>query len=704
MSSRGIWKGWCVCGLVVMGAISCTPPEESKVALHWSPGDRFFVAAHRERPWLDWGPSEVTSDESVWSVEVVSAGWIPEFGNPLRRYAQTELGLVSLSVLAFFQDPALNTGSYKEDFSPVVFVVFQSDRDRAVGVVEFLGDDPPRVWTDFEFGSSWSALTQLDLTPAPVFLAPWGTTWSAQPWWLEDGSAIASTAPGDGSIQVDWWSPLSALEASCQYTEETHWPTKCGYGSSVFYRLVGEDLSAAEVAVSRTVPNRDWQSALAEADSESVYRYSITETVDWQKTAWSGSVWSLNKSSMVWGADDRSTISGALYVDALPLARTLAGLRAERQVHDSEALAYEESEAFAALDARVSEYYATVLADFQSGRWHRDGQWLVHDDGRAVDVDSMSTLDKVAYLRLLNGEHDPFRVCSWEILHHWWPEDAQGRDHAAGWAAAAWRAPEPTLDITLGRRGRTLKFMIADQKAVLAEIYGAANAIPQGQNWRTEGADSFDLTPAMFHAFVQRSNNSQSSQGIVDIDPTSRLRPLPLVSAEVRMRELDVPVENPTLNINTASVAQLREKLGLSSSDAEALVRWRYRRGPFSFLEDARQAVGGGGYRKLMGGGATKNDGEERVFAVVADVQFASDAVDPQHADRETPIRLARRYGYTLVTDRDLRILRGSWDNPSDHPDLYWTLVGLSAETGAGQSNPWLGPSDALRWLGLDVN
>ena len=202
-------------------------------------------------------------------------------------------------------------------------------------------------------------------------------------------------------------------------------------------------------------------------------------------------------------------------------------------------------------------------------------------------------------------------MCSSD-LHHWAPGDGEGSGHGAGWAAAAGRVPEPDAAVTMGRRGRSVTFSTADQKALLAEIFGSVHAVYEGERWTGDGSDSFDLTPAIFHALLQRSNNSQSSQGVVDIDPTSRVRPLPLVSAEVRMEELGVPVENPTLNVNTASVAELQERLDLGSSDAESLVQWRYRHGPFSFLESTRAAGGRSAYRKLLSGAATDNQGEIR--------------------------------------------------------------------------------------------
>ena len=93
----------------------------------------------------------------------------------------------------------------------------------------------------------------------------------------------------------------------------------------------------------------------------------------------------------------------------------------------------------------------------------------------------------------------------------------------------------------------------------------------------------------------------------------------------------------------------------------------------------------------------------ERTFDATAVVTLTTDAVSENHVDSGDPESFNKTWGYTLVTNEEGVVLRGEWDNDSDHPDFAWVPYSNPHQgTNGGSENPFLVYGELLNVIGED--
>ena len=92
----------------------------------------------------------------------------------------------------------------------------------------------------------------------------------------------------------------------------------------------------------------------------------------------------------------------------------------------------------------------------------------------------------------------------------------------------------------------------------------------------------------------------------------------------------------------------------------------------------------------------------ERTFRVTTQLKFTTDGVDEEHIDiPNSPEGFTNRYGYTLTTDANGRVIGGEWDDEKEHPDFAWIpYENPLFRSRGGSENPYLVYSDLLDTIG----
>ena len=112
---------------------------------------------------------------------------------------------------------------------------------------------------------------------------------------------------------------------------------------------------------------------------------------------------------------------------------------------------------------------------------------------------------------------------------HYNPKAEDWEGHCNGWAAASILAPEPR--ITRVRNGIT--FEVADQKAVLSEVYMNTYCKFYGnRNWERPGDDPDDIYPDEFHRLLMQYISSGKSAMICDTSYDRQVWNFPLYKFE----------------------------------------------------------------------------------------------------------------------------------------------------------------------------
>ena len=94
----------------------------------------------------------------------------------------------------------------------------------------------------------------------------------------------------------------------------------------------------------------------------------------------------------------------------------------------------------------------------------------------------------------------------------------------------------------------------------------------------------------------------------------------------------------------------------------------------------------------------------ERTFEVAVDLVFTTDAVDESWVDSGEPESFDETWSYTLVTDSEGTVLRGTWDQDDQHPDFAWVPYSNPRSAGSGSSeNPYLPYGSLLEVVGEEL-
>jgi competence ComEA-like helix-hairpin-helix protein len=718
--------------LVVLSLFGCEPEPEADdlVRLEWASGDQFHVgAAYRvgavkgeTTPVAlaeDVEPSfdEPWGREIVWTYQVVETGLVPSPGDELYPYAETENGVVSLSVLRAWVDASLNPEEDLLESNPVIYLVFREDRDRLAAVISFTDVDGERVeqaWSTRELGTAYGTLSQSMITAAPTYLAPFTTRYADDERTLENGSTLTTVVAEEGVVDAFFDDELGGGMVTTRYETDAPWPTWTE-SDNVRARLLSDDEITQRRAslpplLDEPPPNFDYKAALRAAIDLDRALVLDEDTIDggWTGAAyegyrpWAGSWWPLAKAELVFGySSDRPTISGRIKGEIETLKRDMDVLNEEIRGLSEGADKQEKVAQYKAKQEEVVQklvaFYDDVRADLDGGFIVIEGGVIRHtQDGWSYEVAELSPFDKFALHRHLagDGSGNPFYAPAWEILNQYNPGGGSWWGHCNGWSAAAILSDEPRESISTTAGGVDIVYTTADLKGLLTETHYSVNSSFYGARYYKDGDDISDLSPKAFHQLVQFYLRDQGVPMVFDTTANEEVWNFPAWSAELEVTET-TPAGSAKINVNTATSAELMTLDGIGEALAKRIIAYREANGPFQTLDGlvSVQGISAGLVEDLRETATVDVMSEQRTFDVAASVRFSTDGVDETHVDSDEndPTGFTETYRYTLVTDRKGKVLSGTWANDREHPDFAWIPFNnpTQASTG-GSENPYV--------------
>jgi competence ComEA-like helix-hairpin-helix protein len=708
------------------------------VQLDWAAGDTFHVGAtYRianvkteevpvdldggEQPFLE----ENWTEEITWTFQVIEQGNVPDSSDDLYPYAVTEDGReVALDVVRAWVDPALNDDPEMLESDPVVYMVFRSERDRLAAIIQFVNRDGERIeqaWSTQELGRSYSALSQSMLTAAPTYLAPFATAYEEGEKTLENGSLLTTLSDGE-SVDAYYDDEVGGGLVMSRYEEGQPWPTYTSTDNVEAVLLSGDDVTARRVArgamMMPTEPEDfDYRAALASSIDidtamildEATMTGGYTASVGEGYRPWAGSWWPLSKAELVFGYETyRETYSGRIKDDIDPHKEAMDNLSKEmRDMEDGadkDAKSAEYKQERSDLITKLVDFYGGMLSDMDGGKLALSDGELKHTDGWSYDIDELSPMDKFAIELYLAGETspNPFYLPAWEILNSYNPIGGTWWGHCNGWAAAAILTNEPTASLSSTWNGEAVEYTSADLKGLMTESHYSTYSRFYGKRYYKEGDDITDLTPAAFTKLVTFYIRDQGVPLVFDTTASDAVWNFPAWKVDLVTDETTPEGQEDLVNVNTADAATLDSLPGIGESKAYGIIEHRETYGPFQTIDELDDVWGiGSSTLEGMRSSVTVTP-IERTFDVVAEVTFTTDAVDEDFVDSGSePESFTETWSYTLVTDAEGMVLRGTWDVEDSHPDFAWVPYNNPRTASNGSSeNPYLPYGELLELMG----
>jgi competence ComEA-like helix-hairpin-helix protein len=715
------------------------------ISLAWSEGETFYVGATYRLAasmsedgtvGLDGSstPSfgEAWSDEVAWTFQVVETGLVPEEDDDLYPYAQGPDGVVALDVVRAWVDGSLNDDPELLAADPVIYLVFRADRDRLAAVIEFVDTPDGRVEravSTTSLSRSWSPLSQSMLTMAPTLLAPWSARYDDRETTLENGSILTTERVSDDSVDAFYDDAVGGGMIVSRYERGAPWPTWT-VGDNIEARLLDADEVKRRAVSSRAL----YASPKGNAPEDFDYRAALRATVDIEAALnvdaetmsggfeaesyrgyqpWAGSWWPLKKAGLVFGYDDRDTISDRVKDEVDPLKKDMDALSEEIRKLSSGS---EKDEKTAEYEKKQEElvkvlvtFYDTLLQDLDGGRVTiADGKVSHSADGWSYDLDELSPMDKFALHEWADGDtsNNPFYLPAWELLNMYNPSGGSWWGHCNGWSAAAILTNEPTDDVKATIKGESVKFTTADQKGLLTESHYSTYSTFYGQRYNGESDDIKDLTPAAFHRLITFYVKQQGVPLVFDTSANEEVWNFPAWKVELVSEETTSGGTSDKVNINTADAAALDGLPGIGESLAAAIIAYREANGPFQSTEAIKDVdgIGDATYDDLAGLITVDVTDGKRTFDVVATVTLATDGVDETHVDSGSPDSITETWSYSITTDAAGLLIDGTWEDEKSHPDFAWVPYENPTTSSSGSSeNPFLDYGELLEVLGDDV-
>lgn len=726
--------------LLALVLTGCAGGSKNAVRLDWSRGEEFHVAASYRLGSMKAEDSSVDldgatvpqfgdawSDEVVWTYQVVEKGLAPDRGDELYPYAETHDGVAKLSVLKAWADTSLNDDPEILDADPVIYLVFREDRDRLAAIISFVNRDGERreqAWSSKQLGRSWAPLSQSMLTGLPTYLAPWSASYEDGEKTLENGSRMTTAASDGGMVDVFYEDEVGGGLVVSRYEKGAPWPTWT-VTDSVDARLLGDDevsakRAAARVPVANNPPEDfDYRAALSAAIDIDAALTLDADTLDggYTDTAyegyrpWAGSWWPLSKASLVFGYDDRDTLSDRIQADIDPLKKDMDELSeairglSDGSEKDTKVNEYRSKQT--ELVNKLVEFYDTVLQDLDGGRLTVAAGKLTHVDGWSYDLDELSPLDKYALQVWAQGDSspNPFYAPAWELLNHYNPSGGSWWGHCNGWSAAAILTNEPTSTVSSTIKGEAVGYTSADIKGLLSESHYSTYSRFYGARYDGPEDDLSDLTPAAFHKLVTFYIRDQGVPLVFDTTASEEVWNFPAWSVDLTVLETtEGGGDGDKVNLNTADAATLDTLPGIGASLAGRIISYREANGPFQATEDLVKVsgIGQSTYDKLKDLVTVDVAASQRTFEVEARVKLATDGVEETHVDSGEPESIEEVWSYTLKTDQDGLVLEGTWAQNDKHPDFAWVPYQNPTSSSGNSENPYLDYSALLGIIGAD--
>lgn len=706
--------------------------ENDPVRLSWNAGEMFHVAARYKvgeamnetspvgLESADATPSfgEQWSDEVVWTYQVVDTDLVPVEGDELYEYAISgDEQVQAIDVVRAWVDPALNDDPALLEADPVVYLVFRADRDRLAAVIEYLNVDGERVekaWSSRALNRSWGTLSQSMVTPVPTYLAPSAAKWTSEELVLENGSLLTTEIVDDGVVDAYYDDEVGGGLVMSRYEAGMPWPTWTAT-ANVEARLVGDDEVEARYARARFLPD---------APESFDYLASLSSTVDIDAALvldadtmangfeakardgyepWAGSWWPQSEGALIFGYNDRKTISDRIKADVDPIKKEMDKLSEELGKLDKSSADYKTKlDTYKAkqneLVGKLVKFYDAVLQDLDGGKLKVENGKVVHQDGWSYALNELSPMDKMALEMWARGETypNPFYGPAWEILNHYSPAGGSWWGHCNGWAGAAILVNEPTASVKSEIKGQTVEYTSADLKGLFSETHYSTYSRFYGERYYKEGDNAADLTPKAFHILVSHYLRDREVPFVFDTTATEEVWNFPVYAVDLDVTETTVggAGADGKVNVNTADRYALDALPGIGLSSADKIIKFREANGPFQAAADVAKVPGiyKNNYDKFKDL-ITVATGEagERTFRIVATATLTTDGVDETHVDSGAPDSFTEEWTYTLVTDKDGNVLRGSWADDEKHPDFAWVpYENPTAYSSGGSENPYL--------------
>ena len=658
-----------------------------------------------------WGP------EHVWTYQVVDSGLLPSEDDVLAAHARDATGaLVPITVLRASLDPSLNPQGALLASDPVVYLVFQAERNRLAGIVQYTTVDRERrvqAWSASDLEGAVGSLTQSHLALAPSWLAPWSARWVDDEHRLEDGSLVTSVAVDTARVDVVYDDMLGGALVSSRYERGLPWPTwtvAAGHESRLVDATELETFRIHDGSAPVAPPaDEDYRRALASAPDldgarqlplDALETGRLRWTTDEGVRPWAGYWWPTRSAELVFGYGERPTFAEHLRERVVPHKEALEALVADGRY-------VEWGRRNEELNAEVMGFYDDLLARLDGGR-------LRIEDGRVVGVgpdevpwdyalDTLSPMDKWAMVLWLQdeGTANPFLVPAWEIMNSYAPTGEGWWGHCNGWAAAAILTQQPDASRTITVGGQDIAFTTADQKGLLTEMHLGVSAHLFGSRYGTSASDDVsDLTPGAFFTLVGHFLGDRGVSLVVDSEATEAVWNYPIAEVDAAL-EL-VEDRSGRLDVNSASLQDLAAVDGIDEAQALAIVETRTARGAFQDLAELA-AIDGLDPEALAS--VLTTDPVARVVHADIHLVLVTDAVGPEHvdADPDAPATESRDFGATLELDADGRIIGGRWDDPRNHPDFAWAPYANGVIWPDKGENRWLNYGDYLDLMGREA-
>lgn len=708
----------------------------ASVDLDWNLGDSWHLAAsyrladvHGETSavGLDGGTIEVGelwSDEVIWTYQVVEDDVVPNPNDAMYAFAATQRGTVrELDVVRAWIDPSLNDlDDELVEADPVVYLVFTSKRQRLAGIVSYTWENDERVeraWSTKNLARTWSPLAQSMLSSAPTYLAPFGVEIADGERKLENGHWLSTTKVDANTVDAIYDDELGGGTVASRYEAGKPWPTWTVTDNVEIRLLSNKEVNGLRRRAAGAPPaDYDFRAGLNASldidaalvlDGDTMGGTPADFGTPEGYEPWNGSWWPQSQGALVFGYDDRPTVSDRIKDEIDPIKRELDGLNEDLRALEQGSTEYDEklavyNEKQDELVTKLVDFYDAILSDLDGGTLRVDGDELVHTDGWSYDLDRLSPMDKAALALYLGGQTypNPFYGPAWELLNHYSPAGGSWWGHCNGWSAAAILNFEPTDDVVNSIDGVTFRFTPADQKGLLSETHYSTYSHFFGARYYEEGDDMADLSPAAFHRIITFYLRDQQVPLVFDTDAGDQVWNFPAYAARVEMLEIDS--QNVGLvNINTADYDELKTLDWIGPTLAARIIEYREDNAAFQEPEDIKNVYGIGKktYERIQDDITV--DPVRRTFMVTASVDFATDGVDETHVDDGSPSRdgFTNHYNYELVTDGYGLVLEGTWDDVEDHPDFAWVPYANPVEA-SGSENGYLPHGSLIEAFGTD--
>jgi len=718
-------------------------PKGDQIRLDWEVGETFHVASTRkviekmteensisfDEYGLDLDAADPVlaqwSETVVWSFQVLESGLVPDVDDDLYTYAQATKGTVEVAVLRVHIDPTLNDDPEILEADPVVYLVFQQERNRLAGVITYTNMDGERTETAYsatDLGTSWNMLSQSNVSELPTYLAPAAARWMEGELTLENGKPITMFRADRTTYDVIYDDEMDDTMVVSRYELGAPWPTWTVAENVESWLLSDDTVSDMRARMPHYLPevpeDLDYRDALRTSINidDALVLDEETMAGGWEARVpdkylpWAGSWWPLKEGYLVFGYEGRKTFSDRIKEDIDPLKEDLDKLSDElREMDKGDEGREEKVESYRKMQGDLTDklmaFYDGIRDGLDGGQITiADGKMTHAEDDWSYDLNELSPMDKYALVDYLEGKggRNPFYISAWELLNQYNPSGGTWWGHCNGWSAAAILMDEPRVAINRQAGSHDIEFTTADLKGLVTESHYSTYSNFYGQRYNDEEDDLGDLTPAAFHKLVTFYTKKVGIPLVFDVTATEAVWNYPFYQVKLTVNETTDEDIYTLVNINTATVEDLDALPEIGPSRGSAIVEHREEHGPFQAIEDIQDVYG-------IGDGIFDDvkdlitvDIIKRTFTVVAYVDFTTDAVDEDHVDDEgDPRSLNKRWGYTLVTDDKGLVLEGTWDSEGSHPDFAWSPYHnpRSAPKG-GSENPFLDYAQLLEIMG----